>query len=316
MINKKLKLGVLVLAAVTVFTATAFAANSNISNGGYDEFKQIMKNSQQVKQASNANLNGAFTITDNGKVIAEMKGDVKGNCEGEKANGNVQIKLMGKEQDLSFYKNGEDSYLVDKTNDKSYQLINMNKDKDHKVSKRHREVRAEKPQMGKASEALMDYLVGDLKSQFELTQNNDGTKSITLDLDQNEIPVPLNLLVVVAAENRDCSNAQYENGMDTAKLPFLKEFSDLGKDLPKLKQDVKLTGFILKLNVDEKDQIKSFDVKISTTGNDVNGTYHELTFSSSTSISDINNTSVDTFNPNGKTIETIDAKDFDRRERD
>jgi len=93
-------------------------------------------------------------------------------------------------------------------------------------------------------------------------------------------------------------------------MPFLKEFSELGKNMPKLKQDVKLTGILLKLNVDGNDQIKSFDVKISTTGIDSKGTYHEVSFSGSSSINDINNTSVDTFNPDGKNIETIDAEDF------
>jgi hypothetical protein len=316
--NKKVKLGVLILAAVTVFTATAFASTSTYSNGGYEVLKQVMKSSQEVKHSSNTSFNGSFQMLDNGKVIAEMTGDVKEGLEGKEASGNMQIKLMGKEQDLSFFKSGEASYLVDKTNEKYYQMINMTEDTDKRHKQFRREDAAGQHQMGKSSEALMDYLMGDLKSQFELSQNADGTKSITLDLNQNEIPVPISLLVGIAAENnRDCSNAEYEEGMDLAqkellmeKLPFLKEFSELEKDMPKLKQDVKLTGIFLKLDVDQNDQIKSFDVKINTTGKDVNGTYHEESFVGSSSVNDINNTSVDTFSPDGKNIETIDAKDF------
>lgn len=316
--NKKVKLGVLVLAAVTVFTATAFASASTYNNGGYETLKQIMKSSQESKLLSGNSLNGTFQMSDNGKVIAEMTGDVKENLEGKEASGNVQIKLMGKDQDLSFFKSGEASYLVDKTDDKYYQLVNMTKDTYEKHKAFKRENGAEEQQMGKTGEALMDYFMGDLKTQFELTQNADGTKSITVDLNENEIPVPMNLLVGLAAENNsNRSNMDYADGRDLAqkellmgKMPFLKEFYELGKDLHKLKQDVKLTGISLKLNVDENDQIKSFDVKISTTGKDTNGTYHEVSLSGSSSINDINNTSVDTFSPDGKNIETIDAEDF------
>ncbi|MHB8063730.1 MAG: hypothetical protein ACYDG2_14035 [Ruminiclostridium sp.] len=316
--NKKVRMGIVVLAAVTLFTATAFASNSTYNNGGYEAVKQIIKSSQETKHLSSASFDGTFQMSDNGKVIAEMTGDVKENLEGKEAGGNVQIKLMGKEQDLSFFRSGEASYLVDKTNDKYYQLVNMTKDTYEKHKAISRENEAGEQQMDKTGEALMDYFMGDLKSQFELTQNTDGTKSITLDLNQNEIPVPMNLLVGIAAENnRDFSNMDYEDGRDLAqkellmgKLPFLKEFSELGKDMPKLKQDVKLTGFLVKLNVDKNNQIKAFDVKINATGKDMNEEYHEISFSGSLNVKDINSTSVDTFSPDGKSIETIDAEDF------
>lgn len=321
--NKKVKMGVLVLAAVTVFTATAFASTSTYNNGGYEELKQIMKSSQVTAHFSSASFDGKFQITDNGKVIAKMTGEVKGNHEGKEASGNVQINLMGKEQELSFYKNEEASYLVDQSNSKYYQVINMNEDR----YKKHREIRGEdaarEQHMGKTGEALLDYFMGDLKSQFELSQNVDGIKSITLDLDQNEIPVPINLLVGLAAENNHHGrNMNYENGMQLAqkelleeKLPFLKEFCALEKDMPELKQDVKLTGLFLKLNVDDDNQIKAFEVKVDMTGTNTNGEYHEVSYLGSSSINNLNNTSVDTFSTDGKSIETIDAKDFNRSEK-
>lgn len=316
--NKKVKLGALVLAAVTVFTATAFASTSTYNNGGYEALKQIMKSSHGTNHLSNTSFGGTFQMSDNGKVIAEMTGDVKENLEGKEASGNVQVMLMGKEQDLSFFKSGEESYLVDKTNAKYYKLANMAKDTDRKHRAFNMEEGAGEQHMGKTGEALMDYLMGDLKSQFELTQNADGTKSITVDLNENEIPVPMNLLVGIAAENNShYSNMDYENDMNSAqkelfmgKMPFLKEFSELGKDMPKLKQDVKITNIYLKLNIDENDQIKSFDAKISTTGKDANEIYHEVSFLGSLTVNNINSISVDTFSPDGKNIETIDAEDF------
>ena len=313
--NKKVKLGIIVMAAVTLFTATAFAANSN--NGGYEVFKEVMKSSQETKHFANASFDGAFKMIDNGKEISEITGEVKGTREDKEASGNVQFKLMGKEQDLSFYRSGETSYLVDQTNAKYYQLVNIDKDQYKKHKAIENNDGYENHQMGKTGEAFMDYFVGDLKYQFELSENTDGTKSITLDLDQNEIPVPINLLMGIAADGSDRSDVDCEDGMDLAqkellmgKMPFLKIFSDLGKDIPKLKEDIKLTGIVLKLNVDENNQIKSFDAKINTTGKDANGEYHEISLLGSLNIKDINSTTVDKFSPDGKSIETIDAEDF------
>jgi len=318
--NKKVKLGALVLAATTLFTVTAFATTSTFSQGGYEAFKQIMKTSQETKHFSSISFNGKFEMSDNGKIISEMTGEVKGNPEGKEASGNVRIKLMDKEQDLSFYKNGESSYLVDQTNKKYYQLVNMTQDIAENRKEMKSENGAEVQSMGKTGEALMDYFMGDLKSQFELSKNADGTRSITLDLNENEIPVPMNLLVGMAAENSsNCSNIDNEDSMDPAKkellmqkMPFLKEFYELGKNIPKLKQDVKLTGVSLKLNVDDNNQIKSFDVKINITGKDANGENHQISLSGSSIISGLNSTSADIFNPDGKSIETIDVKDFNK----
>jgi hypothetical protein len=283
-----------------------------------------MKDTQETKDFSSASLEGTFKMSDNGKVVAEVTGNFKGNKDGKEASGNVQVNLMGKEQVLSFFGSEDATYLVDETNARYYQFINMDQDMPNKHEAFSKENGMKKHQMGKAGEALMDNFVGDLKSQFGLSQNADGTRSITLDLDQNEIPASINLLVGVAVENKD-SNFGSDNDKyctDTAqkelllqKMPFLKEFGELSKELPQLKQNVKLTSLYLKLNVDENNQIKSFDIKMNTTGEDANGAYHEIAFTGSAAVEGLNSTTVDTFNTDGKSIETIDVESFkDRQE--
>ncbi len=316
--NKKVKLGVLVLAAVTVFTATAFAASAD--NDGYEALKQIMKDSRETELMSGASFNGTFKVSDQGTTIAEVKGTVKAKHDSDEASGKVQVNLKGREQDLSFFKNGENMYLADETNTRYYKLVNAEDD----LSRRHEDydrensnVRAEH-NMGSAQEGLLDYLMGDLKSQFELSRNSDGTKTITLDLNQNEIPVPLNLLTAVAVENKGDSNyPDKESEMNAAqqqllleKLPFMKDFEGLEKDIPTLKKDVKLTALVIKLNVDSNNQLKSFETKLSIAGEDSEGVYHEISFQGLASVNDINNTNVDKFNEDGKNIEIINAEDF------
>lgn len=314
--SKNVRLGILVIAAVALFTATAFAAAP--TNEGYEALKQIMKDSQATVAFDNATFDGSFQVSDNGKVIAEITGKVKGNHEGNQASGNLQVNMMGKVQDLSFYKSSEAAYLVDKNNLKYYQFTNMNEEMDRKNEYYSREDYSGGHRMGNTAEALMDYFVGDLKSQFELSGNADGSKSITLDLNQNEIPVPLNLMVGLAVENKSNDyNSQFESRMDPLKkaqliekLPFLENFSGMKNIMPELKEDVKLTGLFTKLNFDADNKIQSIDFKMNISGKDENGTIHEIIFSGSAAINDINSTTIDTFDPAGKNIEIIDCREF------
>ncbi|EMS72028.1 hypothetical protein [Ruminiclostridium cellobioparum] len=317
--NRKLKLGLLVMAAVTVFTATAFAAGTG--NEGYETLKQIMKDSRGKEILTSASVDGTFRISDNGKIITELNGRVKADHESKESSGNVQISLKGRQQDLSFFQNGEEVYLSDETNNKYYKLVNAEHGKYGKNMEYNKEDYdyAGDHGMGTAEEKLIDYLAGDLKSQIALTRNPDGSKTLTMDLDQNEIPMPLNLLTAVAVGNKgidqDSSDRteldQVRKQLLAEKLPFLKDYLDIDNNLvPALKENVKLAALVIKVNVDQDNQIKSFEARISITGNDAGGTYHDISLQGSAAVSDINKTSADKFNADGKNVEIINAEDF------
>lgn len=315
--NKKLKLGILVMAAVTVFTATAFAAGTG--NEGYETLKQIMKDSRVKETLTSASVDGTFSISDNGKIITELNGRVKADHEGKESSGNVQISLNGKKQELSFFHNDKEVYLTDETNTKYYKLVNLEHDTYGKNMEYNKEDYAGDRKMGAAEENLLDYLAGDLKSQIELSRNIDGSKTVTMDLNQNEIPMPLNLLTAVAVGNKEMDSGrndraeidQVQKQLLIEKLPFLKDYLDIDNNLiPVLKENVKLSALVLKVNVDRDNQIKSFEARVSITGNDAGGVYHDITLQGSAAVSDINKTSVDKFNMDGKNVESINAEDL------
>lgn len=313
--NKKLKLGILVMAAVTVFTATAFAAGT--TNEGYDTLKQIIADSERNEKMTNASLNGFFKISDNGTVIAEMTGTAKANHDDkEEVSGNVKVSMQGKKQDLSFYHTGEEAYIADQVNEKYYKLENIKSENKSKY-RRHNGEEYSAHKMSKAEENFLDYLMGDLKAQIELSQNSDGTKTITMDLNQNEIPVALNLLTAVAASHKDSDNYgglekdNSHNQVVFEKLPFMKDFCEMNKDaIPVLRQDVKLTALVFKLNVASDNHIKGIEASVDVTGKDADGISHDILFQSSVSVSDINKTKVDEFNQAGKNLEIINAEDL------
>ncbi len=314
--NKKVKLGILVMAAVTLFTATALAGTTE--NEGYTALKEIMKDSKRTEALTSASFNGSFQVSDNGKIITAFTGKVNANRPDEQSSGNVQIDLNGKKQELSFFQKDEEVYLSDNTNTKYYKLENAERGYD----KRHDEYNSKEysghDEMGATEEALLDLFVGDLKSQFELRKNGDGSRTITIDLDKNEIPAAFNLITAAAVSNEDQESGHDKSKMSdeekkllVEKLPFMKELIEADEDLlPVLKQNVKITTLLVKFNVDSENQLKSFETKLSISGSDAKGVYHELAFQGEVTISDINNTKVEQFDQNGKNIEIINAEDF------
>ncbi len=315
--NKKVKLGLLVMAAVTLFTATAFAATTT-GNEGYAALKEIMKDSKRSEALTSASFSGSFQVSDNGKIITAFTGKVNANRPEEQSSGNVQIDLKGKKQELSFFQKGEEVYLADNANTKYYKLENVERGHEKRRPDYNREEYSHDDEMGTAEEAILDLFVGDLKSQFELTRNGDGSKTISIDLDQNEIPAAFNLLTAAAVSDQDQASRHNKSEMSdeekqllVEKLPFMKDLIEADKDLlPALKQNVKITALVVKLNVDSDSQMKSFETKLSISGTDAAGIYHEVAFQGTVSVSDINNTKVEQFDQNGKNIEIINAKDL------
>jgi len=314
--NKKLKLGALVMAAVTLFTATAFAAGTG--EDGYTALKEVMKDSQKIEVATSASFNGSFQVTDNGKTVSLLTGKVNVNRPDKESSGNVQIDQKGKKQELSFYQKDDEVFLFDNTNGKYYKVENVEKDNNRQSYYYNREEYPGDREMDATQEALLDLIVGDLKSQFELSKNGDGSRTITLDLDENEIPTACNLLLAAVAGNDDQACRQNESQMGDKekqllieKLPFMKDFMEADKEkLPVLKQNVKINAFLIKLDVDSENQLKSIETKLSISGSDANGTYHEISFQGAITISDINNTKVEKFELNGKDIEVINADEL------
>ncbi len=312
--NKKLRLGLVVLAAVTVFTATAFAAQPEYQ--GYDALKQIMLESRNKTEYLSETCYGKFQLTDNGSTIAELSGSFKSETESKEGSGDVMFKLHGEQQELAFYKSGDSMYLTDKNNSIYYKLVNA--ESDSKSFREHgRDGRYDEHQIGAAEEGLLDYLVGDLKSQVEMSEGSDGVKTFVIDLNKDEIPMPLNLLTALAVENkgrgsewnRDQEMHQLEKQMITEKLPFLKELiCEEGEHMPQLRENVKLAALKLKFSADADNQFTSLEAELSITGNDSEGVFHEITLSGSTFVSDINSTEVDVFTADGKVVETVDVK--------
>jgi len=302
--------------AVSLFAVTALASTPNTA--GYDAFKAVIKANQLSEESiESAAVNGRFTFASNEETILSVNGTTKFQhaVDANLASSEFDFTLMGVERAGSLYGNEETVYFVDRTHDLHYQVINL----DHGHAN-EREWKHEDRPMSKAEEALLDYMVGDLKNEFSVTNHADGTKTITVDVSEDEIPLPLQLLIDVAsAKDRGERTAAPEHKEEWAKMkpfPFfqgLEEGLNLKEQLPELTEDVSVERMALQLKVDANNALQHVQVELEVSGKDEAGVFHRLEIEGEGEISDLNETTPEVYDPTGKSIELIDAASFGDR---
>lgn len=161
-------------------------------------------------------------------------------------------------------------------------------------------------------EALLDFIVGDLKDNFSMTTLKDGNKVISFNAKEEDIPVPVRLLISAAAS----THQPKENKMDKFQMPLKKNIplfdgmEEAHKVMPKLKEDVKILEINVDLTVDNNDQIIGNAFVFKVEGKDAEGVNHEVTVKGVIDIEDVNQTTVDTIDVSDKDVTVIDVQKF------
>ncbi|MCI3921155.1 hypothetical protein MO973_13000 [Paenibacillus sp. TRM 82003] len=322
--GKVLMIGAAV-AAVSLFTVTALASTPNTA--GYDAFKEVLKANHMTEDAiESATLNGSFTAAVNGEAVLTVDGTAKmlESGDAQRVSGDFDLTIDGIERSGSVYAGNDDTlYLVDRTHDLHYQVINADPEDEYEQEWNSREVgNAEHRSMTKAEEALLDYLVGDLKNEFAVERHADGSKTITVDVSKDEIPLPLRLMMDVAsADDRnehanDRTPETTEEWERIKQFPFFQGFEeiDLEQRLPELTDDVAIERVKLQLTVDSNNELQRVAVELDVSGKDEAGDTHRVEIEGAGEIIGINATTPDVYDPSGKSIEIIDADAFDDRD--
>lgn len=305
--------------AMTLFTATAFAYTPNTA--GYDAFKAVLKANHTPGAAiESATVGGNFTITVDGQTVLQADGTGKmGEAGGEhNVSGDLDFTLMGVERHASLYSSGDDKvYLVDRTHDLHYQVVNL----DDERAGEHRDWSDEEDfqdrPMNKAEEALLDFLVGDLKDNFSVANQADGSKTITVDISKEDIPLSLRLLMDAASAEERVGRAHapeaHAEWEQLKKLPFFQglEGIDLEAQLPELTEDVAIEHVRLQMTVDANNEVQGVQGELEVSGKDKAGVTHRVEIEGAGEASGINTTTPDAYDPAGKSVEMIDAATFD-----
>ncbi|MCR2805443.1 hypothetical protein [Paenibacillus soyae] len=306
--------------AMTLFTATAFAYSPNTE--GYDAFKAVLKaNHASGDTIESATVGGNFSITVDGETVLKADGSGKmGEVGGmENVSGDLDFTLMGVERQASLYSSGDDKvYLVDRTHDLHYQVINVD---DEHTGEHHdwsEEEFQDRP-MNKAEEALLDFLVGDLKDNFSVANQADGSKTITVDISKEDIPLPVRLLMDAASAEERVGRAHapeaHAEWEQLKQLPFFQglEGIDLEEQLPELTEDVAIEHVRLQMTVDANNEVQGVQGELEVSGKDEAGVTHRVEIEGAGEVSGINATTPEAYDPAGKSVEIIDAATFDDR---
>ncbi len=293
---------VLVL-GISLFTAATVAASS--TDVGYETFKETMELVQHENIGA-GKLN--FTITDNGQVVLNGQVDAVGNEADETFSGQVTLTSEDAEALLSFYGVDETVYVIDEANDGYFKIADdgMYDDEDYDYDHYDNDHK-----MTQVEEELLDYFVGDLKDNFVVVENTDGSKDLSFSMKDSEVPTVLNLLAKAgsAAEHRngDFDKDEYEEDM-----PFMKDFDH--EELTDLTEDVQIDEVSFNLSVDPNYNVTSIDFKAVVSGKDVDGQYHQIAIAFSGDL-DYSNTEVEAIDIDAYDWETIEHTEEKGRHR-
>ncbi|WBW95604.1 hypothetical protein [Oceanirhabdus sp. W0125-5] len=288
--------------AVTTIATTAFA--TSVKREGYDMFKKSFKSMRTMKITSNGTMNVTLDVEDNGVNIVNIDGKVKADHEAKKMSGAFKVGVQNVTKDIEIYANDKEKIIVDATENKYYKI---NEPTHYRLDElEHRGMKHEfMGEMTVQQEAFLDYFIGGYKDNFEFITKEDGNKVISFNLNEEEIPVPINLLISAAASAEQKNRTQIEvRGSEFKCLPLFEELIEVN-DLPNLIEDIKVKGLGLNLTLNEESQMiaTSFNIKIE--GKDEQGINHEMVVKGSIEINDIDETVVNTINLLDKEVTVI-----------
>lgn len=252
---------VLVL-GLTLFTAATVAAGS--TTAGYETFKETMKDFSD-EEATGGNIK--VTVDDNGDEIFSLVGEGVGTKDTEEFSADLTVSDGDLTKVLEVYGLEEAVYLIDVADGGYYTFDGEDEDFEH--SRRDKD---DDRDMTATEEELLDWLVGDLKDNFIVEDLSDGGQSLSFTMEDSEVPTGLNLMLKAGA----AADHRSDDFEDSEDLPeFFEDFDFDSK--PELVEDVQLDLLSINLILDSQGNATELDLKVSYSGKEADGTYHEVT---------------------------------------
>ena len=319
---KKRTLGMVIalVAAFSLLTVTAFASAPTYE--GYEAFKELAKNHEdQEIEHENATVKGSLKVIDNGETVLDLVTTLK--VEGEEVgSGSVTLTANGVSKELNVFAQDEKVYIFDEL-EQTYYVADKDAMEASDVEYDYEDYEefergTRHEEMTSAQEELMDFIMGDLKDDFEVDHNADGSQTITFELTKEEIPMLLNL-AVSAADGHDRRADEYDeyspDATLLAKYPILNDFVGMENNTPEITDNVELEYMKVTVTTDDENFGKvAFDFIVS--GDDEVGEAHTIQVQGEFEVSEIGTTSADTPELDGKELIEIDPADFEELQDD
>ncbi|MEW9701225.1 hypothetical protein [Paenibacillus sp. SI8] len=302
--KKWLVLGSAVGISSIVMVTTGFSAMASTS--GYDAYKSALKNTKAVQ---NVAVQASASLQDNGNNLVSANGVFKVNVAGKTASGNANVTVNGTQQSLSVYKQEGQTVMKSASSD-VYYVKQEGKEKNKK------EKTTEDGQLSAQVETVIDALVGNLKDYVAVDNKSDGSKDISIQLDNAQIPTVINAIAPIAIKEATKHKDDREQKDDNKPEPQLFQ-KDLLKDAaPQLSQDIKIENVVIKATVDASNFIQHQEADLTVSGKDDSGTAHKVTLHLQADMSGYNSTTPDTIDLTGKTVQTLQKHGHEGKNHD
>lgn len=258
---------------------------------GYEAYKQSVLSTKNLK---NGTAIIKASVYDNDRDLLDVSSNVKISLSANALSEVTTIKSGSITKTSSMYR--QDGKMIQKSSDSDLYTVRENMRKNNNKLKK-----AESPELTKAVETLVDTLVGNMQNDVVVTENNDGTKKLAINIKENEVTPLINAVTSVAA-------------VSSTDPTFYNEKSEkfnLKNLLPQLVSDIKVKSIDVNGYINKDNIIKDQVAKVVISGSDAQGKNHEITINVNVDLSNINSTTPDTVNLTGKQVKTI-TSDFGR----
>ncbi len=200
-IGKKAVMGISFMVGTIMFATTAFAEVSTKS--GYEQAKDALKYSADVfsSKLQNYTINSSIIFKDNESIVTEKdkvsKYDFSKHAE---ENAGTEIESDGPKTDIFYYADKNTIIDYDSKND-VYNVINYNKPNNFTMLSNPFKEKQEGD-----LEKIADAIIGNLKDSVVVNQKTDGTKELSGNISESQIPAIANALVSYKLKNRYSGN--------------------------------------------------------------------------------------------------------------
>jgi len=266
--------------------------SASASTSGYDLFKTAVKNTHNVNSFT---ANVQASLTDNGKVVYQVDSLNTEDLKNHAGSSTVKINNDGKKTNVAIYEKNHQT-VVKNSKDNKYYVQQGNEGKFQQKYKTHKN-ETDSPQMQKDVEAIFDALTKNYQDKIASTDLGNGNTELTFDLTKDQIPAVGQAVVSFYLKNMD----QQKQHIGKQEFGFL-QFADLKPQLPQLKNNITVSEVVLKGEVDQKQYLIGQEATITVSGDDVNGTPHELVLHITSHLDNLNNSKVTTVNLKGKKV--------------
>lgn len=299
------------VAAFTLLAVTAFASTPDYA--GYEAFKTLASDHQDKEshEEENGTLKGSITVIDNGVTLVDLDANIKADGPNESFSGTFSIEADGVVKDIDVYGEEDEVYVFDEVSNEYYK-INKSDDLEEMHNEEYsRGSRRNDEDMSPAQEELLDFVMGELKDDFELVNNSDGSETIKFELTKDEMPMLLNLMFSAMDHDKSDYHGEHEelNGELLAKYPLLNDLNNIDVDMPEITENMELDYLKFAITTDD-DEFKAIEFSLIVTGDDEAGISHTQQVDGKFGATEVGSTVVDSPDLEGKEIIEVDTEDF------